>query len=234
MTAQDQLYTYLQPFGSEETVQELVRRISSCSPELMFRPSNTLLCRRLVEQYSYCTPEGKKRCAALLASAMNPKRAEKLHPAFVALPGELSEQDWAILDQMEEQPLPVMNCVLCRVKKSGTGPLARESTVLMRELIPRLTARTPEHGDLIGLQVCYDNLLRLGLADLHMDEECRDPASVQEEAYETIYLMYEDLIAQTYKSACEGMRASGDCQIRVQTGWFSVTAMGRRFVRFCR
>lgn len=233
MTAQEQIYAYLQPFGSEETVQELVGQIASNLPEIV-PPNNRLLCRQLVEQYSYAAGEGKKRCVALLASAMNPKRAEKLHPAFAKLPEQLSEQDWAILDGLAEQPLPVLDCVLCRVKKNGSGPLARETVTPIRELVPRLTILAPEHGDLIGLQVCYDNLLRLGLAELHMGDEYRDPASVQAEDYENIYLMHEELIVQTEKNVCKTLRTAGERCVRIRTGWFSITAMGRRFVRFCR
>ena len=233
MTVQEQIYAYLQPFGGEETIQELAEQIAVNLPEIVL-PSNPLLCRQLVEQYSYGTEEGKRRCAALLASAMNPKRANKLHPAFAKLPEQMSEQDWMILDGLVEQPLPVMDCVLCRVKKNGTGPLARETVTPVRELVPRLTMLPPEHGDLIGLQVCYDNLLRLGLAELHMEDEYRDPASVQEESYENIYLMHEDLIVQTEKNVCETLRPIGERCVRIRTGWFSITAMGRRFVRFCR
>lgn len=171
----------------------------------------------------------------LLASASNPKRADRIHPAFLSMIPQLSEEDCEILRDLAACPIVVLDCLAGLVTTQKSGLFTRESVTTERvePLIPLLTARTPKNGDLLTLQVCLQNLLRLGLAEMQMNPDLQEPSQVNDDELETIFLMYEELIRQTMESFQNSYPVRRDAVCYLRTGRLVLSSMGRRFVRYC-
>lgn len=212
--------------------QHLAEQVLPRLSEAWIAPADAVI-HTVGMQYA-CAPQ-PEYYAVLLASAMNPKRGNKIHPAFPVLLSQITAQECRLLQRMQQAEVAVLDCVMCTVRKPTGGFLQREPEIatVVRELIPRLTAWTPEGGDLIGLQVCFDNLLRLGLIEIHRNDTVEKPAAVEQERYENIYLLHEALIQQTWEDALQNNPYGSKLELRLRTGRFTLSAMGRRFVRFC-
>ncbi len=227
---QEQLVEILSSEISQEMAQQLAMQMRPRIVEEWIVPDAAVL-HTVLSLYPHTTAQQQAHYAVLLANIMNPKRAKKFHPAFTWIVPQLTEEEYSLLSTMKTREIAVMDCVMCRIQKSGGSFLQRgsESTVaVVRELISRLTAYVPHEGDWIDLQICFDNLLRLGLIGLHMDDRVVDPAVV-EEVYEDIYLTHETTIQQIWSQ----VQREKNTVLRLRRGKFFLTAMGRRFVHFC-
>ena len=193
------------------------------------------LRRRVLREFDNAPAYQCGMLVELLTSASNPKRADRIHPAFSSMIPQLSEEDCEILRDLAARPIAVLDCLAGLVTTQKSGLFTRESVTTERvePLIPLLTARTPKNGDLLTLQVCLENLLRLGLAETQMNSDLREPSQVNDDEAETIFLMYEDMIRQTMESFQNSRPVRRDAVCYLRTGRLVLSGMGRRFVRYC-
>ena len=194
-----------------------------------------IFLKRMLREFDTVDGYAQRMLVGLLASASLPKRANRIHPAFLAVIPQLSEEDCEILKDLSVNPIAVLDCMIGLVSTHKCGLLTRESVTSERvePLIPLLTARTPKNGDLLTLQICLENLLRLGLAERRMNPTLQEPSQVNDDAVETIYLMYEELIGQTAEHYRSSHPLQRDAVCYLRTGQLVLSTMGRRFVRYC-
>lgn len=196
---------------------------------------NPMLRRRILRELEDAPAYLSGMFVKLLASGSHPKRADRVHPAFLFMIPQLSEEDCEILRDLTERPIAVLDCMAGLVTTQKSGLFTRESitTERVEPIIPLLIARTPKNGDLLTLQVCLENLLRLGLVKRQMNPALQEPSQVNDDAAETIYLMYEEMIRQTMENFRNGQPTRRDAICYLRTGQLVLSVLGRRFVRYC-
>lgn len=161
---------------------------------------------------------------------------EPVHPAFAAMAVQLDEIDRVLLDQLREQGhLAILDCCLSRMTRDKTFAGRKEaerSTELL--LISHMTLFMPQDGDYEQVQAALDNLQRLHLVTIQMQEESRDPAEVANNPYEDIYLLFEQVIQQTKKQVIQRNPRYQERKIRLYAGEIVLTVLGSRFLRVCK
>lgn len=164
------------------------------------------------------------------------QRGEPVHPAFAAMAVQLDETDRVLLDQLREQGhLAILDCCLSRMTRDKTFAGRKEaerSTEL--PLISHMTLFMPQDGDYEQVQAALDNLQRLHLVTIQMQEESRDPAEVANNPYEDIYLLFEQVIQQTKEQVIQRNPRYQERKIRLYTGEIVLTALGSRFLHVCK
>ncbi len=181
-------------------------------------------------------PWAQEAHQASLNSLMEAARSgEQVHPAFASMAVELDEIDRVLLDQLREQRIAVLDCCLSRMTRDKTFAGRKEaerSTEL--PLISHMTLFMPQDGDYEQVQAALDNLQRLHLVTIQMQEESRDPAEVANNPYEDIYLLFEQVIQQTKKQVIQRNPRYQERKIRLYTGEIVLTVLGSRFLRVCK
>ena len=97
-----------------------------------------------------------------------------------------------------------------------------------------MTLVMPQDGDYERVQAALDNLQRLHLVTIQMQEESRDPAEVANNLYEDIYLLFEQVIQQTKEQVIQRNPRYQERKIRLYVGEIVLTALGSRFLRVCK
>ena len=96
-----------------------------------------------------------------------------------------------------------------------------------------MTDFLPADGDYARVQAAIDNLIRLQLIEVHMRSEREELTQIQNDIYETIYLLFEQVINQTVDEFRERFPKYHGGQIRLSTGNIMLTVLGGRFIRVC-
>ena len=173
--------------------------------------------------------------AALLAASMDAERRAIVHPAFAAIIGQLDETEGRLLrDLQQRNAIPTADCYLCRMRKEGnfTSRLVEAHDGAIK-LIERMTDCLPADGDYARVQAAIDNLLRLRLVELHMHGQRMALADIQDDAFETLYMLFEQAVAQAAEDIRTRVPAYQEGEIRLRPGNITLTEFGKRFVQAC-
>ena len=232
---EQQITALLRPYhAATAALDKLTGRIAArlkqepCPP-----PAN--IAGQVLDAVRWADDAACEKYAALLAASMDPERRQIVHPAFSAIIGQLDEAEDMLLHQLQQRrAMPTADCYLCRMRKEGnfTSRLveAHDSAI---KLIGRMTDCLPADGDYARVQAAIDNLLRLQLIELPMREGRMALEQIQDDAIETLYMLFEQVIAQAAADMRTHMPAYREGQIRLCTGRIMFTEFGKRFVQAC-
>ena len=90
------------------------------------------LRRRVLREFDNAPAYQCGMLVELLTSASNPKRADRIHPAFSSMTPQLSEEDCEILKELSINPIAVLDCMIGLVSTHKSGLLTRESVTSER------------------------------------------------------------------------------------------------------
>lgn len=232
---EQQVTEYLKPYSHDEDVLETMSAlVAERITQEPCRPVPSIVAHVLMD----CTWADEITCigyANLLAANMNPQKCGFVHPAFVAIVGQLDSLDLAFLRTLRDRvTMGVANCYLCKTKKeSGFSCRQVEIRSSAVKVISRMTEFLPEDGDYARVQAAIDNLIRLQLIEVHMRSEREELAQIQSDVYENIYMLFEQVINNTVDEFRERFPKYHGGQIRLSTGNIIMTALGSRFIRVC-
>lgn len=232
---EEQIITYLQSYGMKSTdVEELSGRIGMRLTEQPCMPDSRI-AGNCILQYGWADEKQQEAYAALLAADMHEKMRTQVHPAFVSIISQMDETDMLLLSKIrEQQSMPIVDCYLSRMKKGGSfSGKMMEDMASSIPLIMHMTAFLPTDGDYEHVQAAIDNLLRLHLIEMHMQEERHALEEIRDNEYEDIYMLFQQVIEETVTQLCSRYPECGERRIRLHTGNMSFTAFGSRFLRVC-
>ncbi|MDO4287193.1 MAG: DUF4393 domain-containing protein [Eubacteriales bacterium] len=232
---EEQIITYLQSYEMKSTdMEELSGRIGRRLTEQPCMPDSRVAGNCML-QYSWADEKQREAYAALLAADMDEKTKTQVHPAFVSIISQMDETDMLLLNRIREQrAMPIADCYLSRMKKSGSfSGKTMEDMAGSMKLIMHMTTFLPTDGDYEHVQAAIDNLLRLHLIEIHMQEERHALEEIQENEYEDIYMLFQQIIEETVTQLCSRYPECRERRIRLHTGNISFTAFGSRFLRVC-
>lgn len=232
---EQQIMDYLKPYSqNEDILQKMSMLVADRMSEEPCMPTSCIAGPVLM----HCAWADDKTCsgyANLLAASMSPRKRDLVHPAFVEIASQLDSLDLAFLRKLHDRvTLGVVNCYLCKTKKEGmfvSCPVEIKSSAI--KVISRMTDFLPPDGDYARVQATIDNLIRLQLIEVHMRSEREELTQIQNEVYENIYLMFEQVINQTVDEFRERFPKYHGGEIRLRTGNIMLTALGGRFIRVC-
>lgn len=232
---EQQITAHLRPYSSNAAAcEKLTGRIAArLKTEPCVPPAN--IAGQVLDAARWADETACEKYAALLAASMDIERQHMVHPAFPSIIGQMDSLEDQFLRQLQKrQAVPVADCYLCRMRKGGNfaSRLVESGTGAVK-LIARMTDFLPEDGDYARVQAAMDNLLRLQLIELHMQEERVSLEEIQEDAFETLYMLFEQVITQAVHDIREQVPGYQDAQIRLHTGSIGLTEFGRRFVQTC-
>lgn len=230
---EQQIIGYLQPYGIQPAVQkEIADAVGKRLTQQPCQPGS-VLTGNLLMQYSWAGEKQKSWYRALLAAAM--KGNSMVHPSFPFLMSQMDETDLTLLDTIGKKGrMPVLDCYLSQMKKSGgfTGKPC-EDVISSFELITRMTDFLPSDGDYERVQAAIDNLLRLHLVEIRMYAERQALEEIQDNQYEDIYLLFQQVVDETVKQFCDHFPQYRERSIRLQAGNLTLSALGNRFLQVC-
>ncbi|MDO5784459.1 MAG: Abi-alpha family protein [Eubacteriales bacterium] len=232
---EQQLTAYLQSYSpNTAALEKLTGRIAArLEGEPCLPPAN--IAGQALDAARWADDAACEKYAALLAASMDPERQKTVHPAFPSIISQIDSIEDAFLCQLQKrQAIPAADCYLCRMRKGGNfASRPVESGTGAVKLIARMTDFLPEDGDYARVQAAIDNLLRLQLIELRMHAERISLEEIQEDAFETLYMLFEQVIAQTAQDIREHVSGYQDAQLRLHPGSIVLTEFGRRFVQTC-
>lgn len=229
-----QIAEFLSPYSTDtEILEEIVSGIAERTELMPCKPAGNI-AGPILQQYVWSDELMRKRFRKLLGTAMNPELSQFVHPAFVAIAAQMNDLDWDFMRTLRENvTLGVANCYLCKTQSIGGDFERQEIKDSSIKVLSRMTEFLPKDGDYVSIQTALDNLTRLQLIEIHMRSERKERAELAGDAYETIYMMYENLIEETVEGFRERFPKYHGGELRLSTGDIMMTAFGTRFVRAC-
>lgn len=232
---EQQIIEYLRPYSPNDGVLQTISALVAqhITEEPYQPPSNiagSVLHRCIWADEVTCSGYAK-----LLAASMTKETRDLVHPAFVSIVGQLDSLDLEFLRTLRDRvTMGIANCYLCKTKKEG-GFASRQVEIKSSvvKVISRMTDFLPADGDYARVQAAIDNLIRLQLIEVHMRSEREELTQIQNDIYETIYLLFEQVINQTVDEFRERFPKYHGGQIRLSTGNIMLTVLGGRFIRVC-
>ncbi len=232
---EQQITAYLQSYSPNPAALERLRdriaarlRAEPCPP-----PAN--VAGQALDAARWADDAACEKYAALLAASMNTEQRRIVHPAFASMIVQMDDTETSFLHMLQQRGrIPTADCYLCRMRREGnfTARLVECDNSAVK-LIGRMTDFLPEDGDYARVQAAIDNLLRLQLIELHMHAERVTLQDVQEDAFETLYLLFEQVIEQTVQDVQTHIPSYQEGQLRLHPGNIALTELGSRFVQTC-
>ncbi|HBI64846.1 MAG TPA: hypothetical protein DDX51_07005 [Clostridiales bacterium] len=236
MMFEQQIAEYLTPHCSDtELVHEMAVRTQKKVTRRPNAPDPTVAAAAL-HLCAWVDDTAREHYAGLLACAMDARRREFIHPAFLPMIGQMDSLDWEFLSRLAAcVTMPVVDCYLCKTKREG-GFLGRQVEIKSSaiKILSRMTDFLPDDGDYARVQAAMDNLLRLQIIEVHMRSGREGLADIRSDnAYEEIYLRYEHVIGQAVGEFRGRFPKYHGGQLRFRTGNLMLTPFGGRFTRVC-
>lgn len=233
---EEQIAAYLKSYCTEQAVlKEISAKIGRRLTDQPCKPAANIAAHVML-QYSWAEEAQKEQYAALLAASMHVGNRTQVHPAFVSIISQMDNTDMALLDVIwKQRSMPVEDCYFSHMKKGGGFSGKPEEDIISSiQLIARMTKFLPPDGDYERIQAAIDNLIRLQLVEIHMNAERQSLEQIQDNQYEDIYMLFQQVIDETVKQFCDQYPQYKERKIRLHTGNIILTALGTRFLRVCK
>ncbi|MCD8355351.1 MAG: DUF4393 domain-containing protein [Clostridia bacterium] len=233
---EEQIAAYLKPYCTQQDILEQISvKIGNRIAEQPCKPVASI-AGHVMLHYSWAEETQKELYAALLAASMHTEKRTQVHPAFVSIVSQMDDTDMELLDIIRKQhSMPVEDCYFSHMKKGGgfTGK-PEEDIASSVQLIARMTKFLPQDGDYERIQAAIDNVIRLQLVEIHMDAERQSLEQIQDNQYEDIYMLFQQVVDGTVKQLCDRYPQYKGRIVRLHTGNMILTAFGTRFLRVCK
>ena len=202
----------------EETKTILAEKLKNVPPKEIVSPEPYVAVPALQAiSYSMDNEEIRNMYANLLASSMQEKVKQDVHPAFVEIIKQLSPDEARILNYLYEQnrPHPIITLRIENPKEQGGIDYIKDFTILYR------TVSNLEYRDYRKVSILLDNLLRQKLIVIHENRHLTDSNIYNDLEQDPVILEH------TTQAAPEG------CKWKINRMFFELTAFGMSFCRIC-
>jgi abortive infection alpha-like protein len=192
--------------------EALSKRLKGVPPERIITPQATVAGPALdALKYAGPDPDLRELYANLLARAMDQRTALMAHPAFVEILRQLTPDEARILKAIaERESIPVLSVTSQNRSDGSYNWVLHRFSTLGEEAGCAFQALTPTY---------LDNLLRLGLLELHEDKRDATPG-----AYDGLRAHASVVEAMKQAQAADGSRTP-----HVLEQVLVVTSLGRQF-----
>ncbi len=201
----------------DETKKILAEKLKNVSANEIVPPESHIAVPALQAiSYSMDNAEIRNMYANLLASSMQEKVKQDVHPAFVEVIKQLSPDEARILKHLNavKVPQPMIALLLEKEGEPGWREIIKHFTILYR-IVPDL-----EYKDYNKVSILLDNLSRQNIIAFHENNYITNPNSYD--------ALEKDPVIQNYMN-----QSIPEHKWKIAKMYFELTSFGMSFCRIC-